>query len=92
MDLEAVYTAYVTGQAQNPSLMLAILPSHVLPPSAESMCAALAISDLDVVSATPREKSPENPLDVEAVVAVPAGRPGATIAAPRHRSEPRRPR
>ncbi|MBX7160165.1 MAG: hypothetical protein K1X95_07725 [Acidimicrobiia bacterium] len=81
MDLEAVYTAYVTGQAQNPSLMLAILPSHVLPPSAESMCAALAISDLDVVSATPREKSPENPLDVEAVVAVPAGRPGATIAA-----------
>lgn len=81
VDLEAVYTAYVSGDARTPSLVLAILPSHVLPPSSESICAALAGSDLDVVSATPREKSPENPLDVEAVVAVPAADPGVTIAA-----------
>lgn len=80
MDLEAVYTAYVTGEARTPSLMLAILPSHVLPPSSDEICEALSASTLDVVSATPSVKSPDNPLDVEAVVAVPA-QPDRTIAA-----------
>lgn len=81
MDLEAVYTAYVTGGAHSPSLMVAILPSHVLPPSSEAICGALAGSRLDVVSAASRQKSPENPLEVEAVVGMPAGPPGATITA-----------
>lgn len=79
VDLEAVYTAYVTGEARTPSLMLAILPSHVLPPSSEAICASLSASTLDVVSATPSAKSPANPLEVEAVVGVPA-RPDRTVA------------
>lgn len=81
VDLEAVYTAYVTGQAQTPSLMLAILASHVLPPSREAIHAALADSPLDVASVRTRERSAEQPLDVEATVALPAGPLGATVTA-----------
>jgi len=79
VDLEDLYTSYVTGEAENPSLVVGVLPSHVVPPTSEGLCELLSASDLDVVSVTPHEKSPENPLDVEAVVGIPSD-PAHTVA------------